>query len=99
MKSAQTSFHLIGAESWQVKMRMLNRDLVLPRQSLLFLNDNTLRGLKRSVYVLIKILKFCTGSSAKSYQCKFAINNAVKDGSDMEFDELIQKMIHFYTLR
>ena len=26
-------FHLIGAESWQqVKMRMLNRDLVLPRQ-------------------------------------------------------------------
>ena len=24
--------HLIGAESWQVKMRMLNRDLVLPRQ-------------------------------------------------------------------
>ena len=26
------SAHLIGAESWQVKMRMLNRDLILPRQ-------------------------------------------------------------------
>ena len=24
--------HLIGAESWQVKMRMINQDLVLPRQ-------------------------------------------------------------------
>ena len=24
--------HLIGAESWQVKMRMINRDTVLPRQ-------------------------------------------------------------------
>ena len=32
MVSAQNSPHLIGAESWQVKMRMINRDLVLPRQ-------------------------------------------------------------------
>ena len=32
MSSARDSPHLIGAESWQVKMRMLNRDLVLPRQ-------------------------------------------------------------------
>ena len=32
MESAQSSPHLIGAESWQVKMRMINRDLVLPRQ-------------------------------------------------------------------
>ena len=24
--------HLIGADSWQVKMRMINRDTVLPRQ-------------------------------------------------------------------
>ena len=32
MKSAGDSFHLIGADSWQVKMRMINRDTVLPRQ-------------------------------------------------------------------
>ena len=32
MISAGNSPHLIGAESWQVKMRMINRDLVLPRQ-------------------------------------------------------------------
>ena len=54
------------------------------------------------MYVLIKILKFCTGSSAKSYQCKFAIrdvieNRAVSDTE--ELGDLIQKVIHYYTLR
>lgn len=39
-------------------------------QSLCFLNAETLAGKKLKIYVLIKILKFCTGSSAKSYQCK-----------------------------
>ena len=32
MASAQNSPYLIGEDSWQVKMRMINRDLVLPRQ-------------------------------------------------------------------
>ena len=32
MSSASNSSHLIGADSWQVKMRMINRDTVLPRQ-------------------------------------------------------------------
>ena len=32
MVSAGNAFHLIGEDSWQVKMRMINRDLVLPRQ-------------------------------------------------------------------
>ena len=35
---------------------------------------NTLRGKKLQAYAIIKILKFCTGSSAKSYQCKFALS-------------------------
>ena len=40
------------------------------------------------MYVLIKILKFCTGSSAKSYQCKFAINDILRiKGVDEEEDE------------
>ena len=54
------------------------------------------------MYVLIKILKFCTGSSAKSYQCKSAINDVLKNslGSDVEeYGDLIQKVIHYYTLR
>ena len=32
MSIAGASHHLIGADSWQVKMRMINRDTVLPRQ-------------------------------------------------------------------
>ena len=54
------------------------------------------------MYVLIKILKFCTGSSAKSYQCKFAISSVLmnRDVSDVEeLGDVIQKVIHRYTLR
>ena len=54
------------------------------------------------MYVLIKILKFCTGSSAKSYQCKFAISDVLRnrDVTDMEeLGDVIQKVIHFYTIR
>ena len=67
------------------------------------LSDKALHGLKLSVYVLIKILKFCTGSSAKSYQFKFAVNDALRNrGVSVEVEELgdlIQEVIHYYTLR
>ena len=67
---------------------------------MLFLDDHTLRGLKLRVYVLVKILKFCTGSSVKSYQCKFAISRIYRDLSDVEeLGNLIKKVIHYYTLR
>ena len=32
MTSAGASPHMIGQESWQVKLRQINRDTVLPRQ-------------------------------------------------------------------
>ena len=54
------------------------------------------------MYVLIKILKFCTGSSAKSYQCKFGISEVLRnrDVSDVEeLGDVIQRVIHYYTLR
>ena len=54
------------------------------------------------MYVLIKILKFCTGSSVKSYQCKFGINTVLanRDLSNVkELGDVIQKVIHYYTLR
>ena len=115
LTQAKASVHLIGADSWQVKMRMINRDTVLPRQvdqqnisvlfrffqSLLFLRDETLIGLKRHVYVLIKILKFCTGSSAKSYQCRFAINLALMNRvvADGELGRVIREGILSRKLR
>ena len=61
----------------------------------------TLHGLKLSVYVLIKILKFCTGSSAKSYQCKFGISNVFKDRvvAAENLGKAIREVIHYKTLR
>ena len=32
MGAARVSFHMIGQDSWQVKLRQINRDTVLPRQ-------------------------------------------------------------------
>ena len=51
------------------------------------------------MYVLIKILKFCTGSSAKSYQCKFGIENVLMNRDVEELADAIQEVIHHYTLR
>merc|ERR1719500_1542061 len=57
--------------------------------------------MKHNVYVLIKILKFCTGSSAKSYQCKFGISDIVNNRivAAEELGNAIQDVIHFQTLR
>ena len=58
--------------------------------------------MKHSVYVLVKILKFCTDSSAKSYQCKFAISEILKNRNMSDMEELgdaLQEVIHYYTLR
>ena len=54
------------------------------------------------MYVLIKILKFCTGSSAKSCQCKFAIRDVLRNRDVTDIEELgdvIQEVIHHHTLR
>ena len=51
--------------------------------------------------MLIKILKFCTGSSAKSYQCKFGIDYVLKNRivAAEELGKVIQDVIHYQTLR
>ena len=51
--------------------------------------------------MLIKILKFCTGSSAKSYQCKFGINDVLVNRivDEEELGKAILDVIHVDTLR
>ena len=70
-------------------------------QSLLFLNKGTLHGLRHHVYVLLKILKFCTGNLAKSYQCKFGINSVLVNRmvAAEDLGKAIQDVIHYYNLR
>ena len=51
--------------------------------------------------MLIKILKFCTGSPAKSYQCKFGIEFMLKNRlvAAKELGKAIQEVIQYKTLR
>ena len=99
---ARASPHLLDKKSWPVKFRLINRDTVLPGQTLLFMRDETLEERKLEAYVLLKILKYCTGSSARSYQCKLAVNLALRN---KEIDSMkgvgpaLKKIIHYHTLR
>ena len=66
------------------------------------MSDGTLRAKKLDVYVLLKILKYCTGSSAKSYQCKYAVKETFNNKSienTEELGEAIKNVIHHRTLR
>ena len=55
-----------------------------------------------SVYVLLKIIKYCTSSSARSYQCKYAIKNAFS-GQDIksmkEVGAAITEVLNYKTIR
>ena len=53
-------------------------------------------------YVLLKILKYCSGSSARSYQCKFAIDQAFLNKSIESMEDVgaaIKEIIHVNTIR
>ena len=54
------------------------------------------------MYVILKIIKYCTGSSARSYQCKYAVEAALKNKSIESMEEVgaaIKEIIAFRTLR
>ena len=54
------------------------------------------------LYVLLKIIKYCTGSSARSYQCKYAVNEAFVNKKIESMEEVgaaIKEIIHYQTIR
>ena len=54
------------------------------------------------MYVTLKIIKYCTGSSARSYQCKYAVKEAFKNKSIESMEEVgtaIKEVIHYKTIR
>ena len=66
------------------------------------MRDETLKGKKLDAYVLLKILKYCTGSSARSYQCKYAVNDAFKNKDIEGMEEVgaaIKEIIQYKTIR
>ena len=102
MTTAAASPHLLVSKNWPVKFRLINRNTVLPGQTLLFMDEQTLGGNKVKAYVLVKILKYCTDSSARSYQCKYAVNRVFVNKSIENMEEVgvaIKEIIHYYTIR
>ena len=66
------------------------------------MRDGTLGGKKLDVYVLLKMLKYCTDSSARSYQLKFAVDRAFLNKKIESMEELgaaIKEIIQFKTIR
>ena len=66
------------------------------------MRDETLKGRKMDAYVLLKILKYCTGSPARSYQMKFAVDRVFRTksiDSCKDLGKAIKEIIHHYTIR
>ena len=65
------------------------------------MDKKTLQETRQKVYVLLKIIKYCTGSSAKSYQCKFAVYMVflTKDPSSYKIGDAIRDVINYTTIR
>ena len=66
------------------------------------MDDQTLAKRKLDVYVLLKILKYCTGSSCRSYQCKYAMERAFVSKRIESMEEVgaaIKESIQFKTIR
>ena len=65
------------------------------------MHKGTLMGTRHQVYVLLKIIKYCTNSSAKSHQCKFAVNMVFKNkepASD-KLGEALREVINYRNIR
>ena len=65
------------------------------------MSDETLRGKKLDVYVMLKIIKYCTDSSARSYQIKFAVDQGFKNKSieSMKLGAAIKEIMEYQTIR
>ena len=50
-------------------------------------------------YVLLKILKYCTDSPARSYQMKFAVGQVFLNKSIESTERAIKEIIHYKTIR
>ena len=66
------------------------------------MRGETLKERKMDAYVLLKILNYCTGSAARSYQLKYAVDRVFGNKSIDRTEDLgkaIQEIVHYNTLR
>ena len=116
MTAAGKSGSQLKKDNWPVKFRLINPSTVLPRQvrdllwqefytlvlqALLFMTTHTFCGVRKDIYVLMKILKYVTGSSVKSYECKYAVHEVFKNkepNSD-KLGDALNEVMQFQTIR
>ena len=65
------------------------------------MDSDTLAGNKRLVYVMIKVIKYLTGSPAKSFECKYAVRIVLrnKEPTMDKIGEAIREVINHDTIR
>ena len=65
------------------------------------MQEQTLGGTRRLVYTLAKMVKYFTGSGAKSYECKFAVHNVLhnKEPTKDKLGEALLKVLNHETIR
>ena len=67
------------------------------------MDERTLHETRKQVYVLLKVLKYCTGSSVRSYDCKLAVHKVLgmtgKSVPEDKFGEAIRDVINCKDLR
>ena len=63
----------------------------------MFIENDTLTDTREKIYQMLKILKYCTGSTVKSYECKYAIHVALRNkilSDELIWDGLKEVMGH-----
>ena len=65
------------------------------------MDQYTLEGTKKKIYQLLKILKFLTNSPAKSYDCKFAVKEKLKNKmpAENELGKGLKEVMEHYTIK
>ena len=66
------------------------------------MDEQTLEGRKLEAYAILKLIKYCTGSSARSYQCKYAIKETFANKRIESMEEVgsaIKEIIQYKTIR
>ena len=66
------------------------------------MRDATLEGRKMDAYVLLKILKYCTDSPARSYQMKYAVDQRFLNksiDSTVDLGTALKEILHYKTIR
>ena len=81
--------------------RRISPKVTIGRMMVPFMRDQTLRGPKLQLYLLLKILKVVTGAKTRSFDLKFAMDmtygNSVPD--ENKLGEAVKKVWNYKTMK